>query len=80
MEQLQQLTKADIKSGAVSTWGIAISGADGFALSDLDGEELYLALSKYSPIVKFTVKKMLSIDEAIDATQKMKQQLEASYS
>jgi hypothetical protein len=79
IEQMQQMTKADLASGAASAWGIAIGGADGYAISDLDGEELYLALAKYSPIVKFTIKKMLSIDEAIDATEKMKQQLNASY-
>jgi hypothetical protein len=78
-EQLQQLTKADLASGAASAWGVAVGGMEGFALTELDGEDLYLMIAKYSPICKFTVKKMLSIDEALDATQKMKQQLSASY-
>ena len=46
----------------------------GFALSELDGETLYLALGKYTPIVKFTVKQTITIDQAIAALQTMQQQ------
>jgi hypothetical protein len=75
IETMQQMAKGDLENGSASAWGIAFGGTEGYALSDLDGEDLYLALAKYSPNVIFTVKKMLSVDEVINATEKMKQHL-----
>jgi hypothetical protein len=70
--QLQQWVKADLASGKMTTWGASVSG-DGFALSELDGKDLYLTLAKYTPLIKFTVKQMLSLDDITDAMQTMQQ-------
>ena len=72
--QLQQWVKVDLESERFTTWGVTLSTMQGFALSELDGETLYLALGKYTPIVKFTVKQTLTIDQAIAALQTMQQQ------
>jgi hypothetical protein len=72
--QLQQWVKTDLASKRLTTWGVTLSTMQGFALSELEGEALYLALSKYTPIVTFTVKQTLTIDQAIAALQTMQQQ------
>lgn len=69
--QMQKWVKEDLDKGIHTAWGIALGGMSGFALSDLDGEDLYLSLMRFSPLIKFKVIKMLTIDEAIDATQKL---------
>jgi hypothetical protein len=69
--QMQKWVKEDVEKGIHTAWGIALGGMSGFALTNLDGEDLYLAMMRFSPLIKFKVKRMLTIDEAIDATQKL---------
>jgi hypothetical protein len=69
--QMQKWVKEDVEKGIHTAWGIALGGMSGFALTNLDGEDLYLAIIRFSPLIKFKVKRMLTIDEAIDATQKL---------
>jgi hypothetical protein len=69
--QMQKWVKEDVEKGIHTAWGIDLGGMSGFALTNLDGEDLYLAMMRFSPLIKFKVKRMLTIDEAIDATQKL---------
>lgn len=69
--QMQKMVKEDLEKGIHTAWGIDLGGMSGFALSDVDGEDLYLSLMRFSPMIKFKVIKMLTIDEAISATQKL---------
>ena len=69
--QMQKWVKEDVEKGIHTAWGLDLGGMSGFALTDLDGEDLYLAMMRFSPLIKFKVKRMLTIDEAIDATQKL---------
>jgi hypothetical protein len=74
--QLMQFVKADLKSGTLTAWGVSTGGMEGFALSELDGKDLYLALLKYGPSIRFTVKPTISIDDVIDSFQTMQQQFQ----
>ena len=69
--QMQKWVKEDVEKGIHTAWGLDLGGMSGFALTNLDGEDLYLAMMRFSPLIKFKVKRMLTIDEAIDATQKL---------
>jgi hypothetical protein len=69
--QMQKWVKEDVEKGIHTAWGMDLSGMSGIALTNLDGEDLYLAMMRFSPLIKFKVKRMLTIDEAIDATQKL---------
>lgn len=69
--QMQKWVKGDLDSGTHTAWGAALGGMSGFGVTNLDGEDLYLSLMRYIPLIKFEVIKMLTIDEAIDATQKL---------
>jgi hypothetical protein len=69
--QMQKWVKEDVEKGIHTAWGMDLGGMSGFALTNLDGEDLYLAMMRFSPLIKFKVKRMLTIDEAIDATQKL---------
>jgi hypothetical protein len=69
--QMQTWVKEDVEKGIHTAWGMDLGGMSGFALTNLDGEDLYLAMMRFSPLIKFKVKRMLTIDEAIDATQKL---------
>jgi hypothetical protein len=68
---MQTWVKEDVEKGIHTAWGMDLGGMSGFALTNLDGEDLYLAMMRFSPLIKFKVKRMLTIDEAIDATQKL---------
>jgi len=69
--QMQKWVKEDVEKGIHTAWGMDLGGMSGFALTNLNGEDLYLAMMRFSPLIKFKVKRMLTIDEAIDATQKL---------
>ncbi len=69
--QMQKWVKEDVEKGIHTAWGMDLGGMSGIALTNLDGEDLYLAMMRFSPLIKFKVKRMLTIDEAIDATQKL---------
>ncbi len=69
--QMQKWVKGDLDSGTHTAWGAALDGMSGFGVTNLDGEDLYLSLMRFIPLIQFKVTKMLTIDEAIDATQKL---------
>ena len=69
--QMQKWVKEDVEKGLHSAWGINMGGMSGFAITNLDGEDLYLALMRFSPLIKFKVKRMMTIDEVMAATEKL---------
>jgi hypothetical protein len=72
--QMLEAVKADIDSGVHSAWGMSPGGSSGYAISKLQGEKLFMALSKFSPNISFTVEPMLSIDETISSMKQMQKQ------
>jgi len=59
--------KEGIKTGRLIMWGISPGGGNGYAITEAEGKELLAMTSMWSPYVKFTIKPMLSADEAIEA-------------
>ena len=56
-------SKAEVESGMLSDWGATISGMSGYAVTEMSDEELYIALTKYQPVVDFKVTAVLGINE-----------------
>ena len=69
--QMQKWVKEDVEKGIHTAWGIDLSGMSGFTITNLDGEDLYLAMMRFAPLIKFKVKQMMTIDEVMAATEKL---------
>jgi hypothetical protein len=72
--QMLEAVKADVDSGVHSAWGMGAGGGSGYAVTKLQGEELFMSLSKFTPVISFTVEPMLSIDEAISSMKQIQKQ------
>ena len=64
-------TKKSVDDGMLKMYGISVGGGHGFAISEQDPKEIYAATSAYFPYIRFKIKPMLSIDEAIDVMKAM---------
>jgi len=75
--QMQMLSwvKDDIAKGVHSAWGMSPGGDHGYALTDLEGDKLFASLARFGTYVKFTVKPMISVDEAIAVMKQIQAQM-----
>jgi hypothetical protein len=74
MQMLSQV-KENLEKGLHISWGMSPGGSTGYALTKLDGDKLFATLGRFSPNVKFTVKPMISVDEAIAVLKQTQAQL-----
>lgn len=65
-----EMVKADIESGALTSWGIYHDASGGYAFSKLKPNELYTMILKWSPFVMFDAKPVLNADQAIESMKK----------
>jgi hypothetical protein len=72
--QMLTMVKDDVTKGVHSSWGMSPTGRHGYALTDLDGDKLFAALTPFTTYVKFTVKPMIAVDEAIAVMKQMQAQ------
>ncbi|MFP3951806.1 MAG: hypothetical protein ACLFVP_06700 [Candidatus Bathyarchaeia archaeon] len=64
--------KSDVDQGNFTEWGICPGGGHGFALTDLEEDELFRVLEKYRPAHKFTVEPMLSIEDCLSSVREIR--------
>jgi len=68
--KMLDMVKADMKSGAITGWGICYDASAGYAFSDLSPQELYTVMLKWMPYVDFDVKPVLDVDQVIESIKK----------
>jgi len=67
--------QAEVKAKQHKAWGITLNGMSGYALTDIAEKDIFMMLAKYEPVIEFKVKSMLNIEEAIDCTKKLAEQM-----
>ncbi len=64
------MVKADLKTGALTDWGMCYDQSAGYAFSELSEQDLYGVLRKWMPYVKFDVKPVLDVDQVKESIKK----------
>jgi hypothetical protein len=64
LTMLEQV-KADLKSGAITDWGICSDLSAGYSFAETDEKTLHATILKWSPYVQFNIKPVLSVDQNI---------------
>ena len=60
---LLNMVKDDFKSGGLTDWGEFAGGGRGYSIAEGTEQEIYMALSRYVPYVKFEVHPILSMSQ-----------------
>ena len=63
--------KEGLETGGLKMWGVSPGGNKGFAITELEGKELFAMTSAWAPYVRFKVKPMISANEAIEVMKGM---------
>lgn len=69
--QMLDMVKADLKSGALSDWGVCADLSGGYAITELNYAELHIVLMKWSPYVEFDARQVLNVDQVIENLKKV---------
>jgi len=67
---LLEWIKAGMKAGLLTDWGVCCDGSSGYCIADADEVSLHSMLLKYQPFIIFSVKPVLSVDQAIESIKK----------
>jgi hypothetical protein len=65
-----EMVKADLKSGALTVWGIWCDSSAGFAFAETDEVSLHAAILKWMPYIVFDNKPVLSVDQVLTNIRK----------
>ena len=65
-----ELVKADLKSGALSDWGMCSDASGGYAFAETDEKSLYATILNWIPYVSFDIKPVLTVDQIIDSIKR----------
>jgi hypothetical protein len=57
------MTKKDLKEGAIKDWGMYVGENKGYAISEQTPEELAMVATQMAPYVSFEVHQVLSLSE-----------------
>jgi hypothetical protein len=60
---LLNMVKDDLKSGGTTDWGEFAGGGRGYTISEGTEQEIYMALSRYVPYIKFEVHPIISMSQ-----------------
>jgi len=58
-------TKADLKSGSLTDWGICSDSSAGYAFAETDEKTIHAVILKWMPYVSFDIKPVISVDQVI---------------
>jgi hypothetical protein len=62
---MAEKVKRGIEDGRTVDWGMFIDGDQGYSISQLEPQDLYLRLQQFWPYVRFEVHEVLSVDDLI---------------
>jgi len=65
-----ELVKADIKSGALSDWGMCSDASGGYAFAETDEKALHTTILRWMPYVIFDIKPVLTVDQIIESIKR----------
>jgi hypothetical protein len=65
-----ELVKTDIKSGALSDWGMCNDASGGYALAETDEKTLHTMILRWMPYVHFDIKPVLTVDQIIESIKR----------
>jgi hypothetical protein len=68
---LLESTKADVKSGSLTDWGICSDSSSGYAFAETDEKTIQAMILKWMPYVSFDIKPVLSVDQVIENIKKV---------
>jgi len=60
-----EMVKADLKSGAMTDWGICNDSSGGYAFAETDEQSAHVMMLKWFPYVLFDIKPVLTVDQCI---------------
>ena len=62
--------KAALSAGTLTDWGQFSNGKDGYAMSELSEDEIYVGMLRWFPFVEYDVIPVLSADQSMEAVKK----------
>jgi len=72
MLSMLEEVRADLKSGALTDWGLCSDSSgqcsdssEGYAFSETDEKSLHVTIRKWSPYVIFDIKPVIDVDQVI---------------
>ncbi len=65
-----EMVKAELKSGALTDWGMCSDSSGGYALAETDEQSLHVMIQGWIPYVIFDIKPVLTADQCIADIQK----------
>jgi hypothetical protein len=65
-----EMVKADLKSGALSDWGMSSDASGGYAFAETDEQTLHSTIMRWMPYVSFDIKPALTADQVIDSIKR----------
>jgi hypothetical protein len=66
-----EMIKADLKSGAITDWGMCNDASAGYAFAEGDEKAVYMTILKWIPYVRFDIKPVLTVDETIESIKRV---------
>jgi hypothetical protein len=65
-----ELVKADLKSGALSDWGMCSDSSGGYGFAETDEKTLHTTILRWIPYVSFDIKPVLSVDQVMESIKR----------
>ncbi|MDD1714082.1 MAG: hypothetical protein LUQ61_02350, partial [Methanoregulaceae archaeon] len=62
---LLEMTKADLKSGSITDWGVCSDSSEGYAFAETDEKTMHASILKYIPYISFDIKPVIAVDHVI---------------
>ncbi len=66
-----EMVKADLQAGVLKDFGVNAGGGSGYSISESSETELFTYLLKWTPMLKFKVLPMITVDETIEGIKKV---------
>jgi hypothetical protein len=57
--------KADLKSNALTDWGVCNDNSEGYCFAETDEKTLHATILKWMPYVSFDIKAVLTVDQVM---------------
>jgi hypothetical protein len=62
-----EMTKAELKSGGLTDWGVYSDSSGGYAFAETDEKSLFTSILKWVPYIIFDIKPVISVDQCIES-------------
>ena len=65
-----ELVKAEIKTSAMSDWGMCSDASGEYAFAETDEKTLHTTITKWMPYVIFDIKPVLTVDQIMESLKR----------